>query len=381
MVSVRISEAVGIRWGSQMMPNTVGDLGKVTSLFDQIKVSDGGSMEIGGVWAKDRTPLIVEITAQIVAFQVKNGRTPDGVIDPDGGTLREMNRLAVTVAPVPNMGVHARVMPVPSTYKTEFDEYSAYVAGPNSLDGFGQLFRASGSSYAFRRLVRVENCSINWYGIYIPESCSWTPGQTVPHIHFTPTPQQGGYQDTGYENFSGWMKLWDDYTSIPGSQIGLAGADQILVAAFYRNAQQRNLGDFLQTWQNAVSAAITAAIDDLDPTALRDNFTFERIVSSSFSNGWVAHQQFNGRAAGASDMTHVLFDLDGQAGGSTWSPEKGVIYLNRPCPYRTNPSGGRHYYVGGRWGQFASIYGGNFNTHACCRNHLLHHGVWQYCVP
>jgi hypothetical protein len=130
-----------------------------------------------------------------------------------------------------------------------------------------------------------------------------------------------------------------------------------------------------------VSAVVTAAINSIDPYMLRDTFTFDRIVSSSFSNGYVAHQGFHNKAAGAAAMTDVLFDLDGQAGGSTWRPAKGVIYLNR-TPGAVNPVGGRQWYVGGRWEpKFKPLYGGgNVNGHAASRNHLLYHGLWQFCT-
>jgi hypothetical protein len=176
------------------------------------------------------------------------------------------------------------------------------------------------------------------------------------------------------------MQLWADYTDIPGGQMAGTGADQILVSPFYRTSQAYSgLGDFLNNWQDVVSAVIAAAINSIDPLRLRDGFEFTRIVSSSFSNGYVAHKQFQEKANGAADMTDVLFDLDGVAGGSTWRPSKGVIYLNRQPPGMLNPVG-MNWYVGGRWQRFAPFYGGNFNTHACCRNHLLYHGVWQYCT-
>jgi len=113
----------------------------------------------------------------------------------------------------------------------------------------------------------------------------------------------------------------------------------------------------------------------MDPLSLRDTFTFNQIVSSSFSNGWVAHQKFNTNAAGASAMTKLIIDLDGQAGGSHWAPANGIIYRNRVSPFPSNPMGNL-WYVGGRWSsKFTLLYGGQLNTHAACRNHLLYHGL------
>jgi hypothetical protein len=377
VTSRTISAPVGIRNGRLPMSNRQQDLSVVTDLFDRIKVSNGGTAEIGGLWAAERNALIAEVTAQIVAFQTTNARpVVDGVVDPSGGTLKLMNQYAAEPSPAQ---LSASVAPAPDGLAEDVST-QVYVTDVSSMSGFGPLRKAVVQAQYTRYLVRVEGSSINWFGIAIPWSFT---GQTstVPHINFTPTPIQGGYSDATYESFGGWGKLWDDYTDIIGGQMAASGADQVLVIPFYRTGQQRNLGDFLGNWRSVISAVLTAAINHYDPTALRDTFQFDSIVSSSFSNGWVAHHQFNTQAAGAAAMTDVLFDLDGVAGGSNWRPDNGVIYLNRAPVARVNPVG-KHWYVGGRWGrEFTALYGGNLNTHACCRNHLLYHGLWQYCTP
>lgn len=376
-MAVSISAAVGIRNGVQMMPNTPGDLAKITDLFDRIHVRDGGTMEIGGLWQTERMALISELAAQIVTFQTTNNRPIiDGAIDRDGGTLREMNRLADS-GPGPSPSNSAEVVATgrDEDYSTQF--FAANVA---TLPGLGLLMPESHNIDISRRLVRIDGCSIKWFGVVVPATGQSQSGQSVPHIHFTPTPIQGGYADSQYESFNGWMQLWADYTDIPGGQMAGAGADHILVTPFYKTAQAyTGMGDFLNNWRQVVSAVIAAAINSIDPLRLRDGFEFDRIVSSSFSNGYVAHKQFYEKATGAADMTDVLFDLDGVAGGSTWRPPKGVIYLNRQPPALLNPVGA-NWYVGGRWQNFAPFYGGNLNTHACCRNHLLYHALWQYCT-
>ena len=74
-------------------------------------------------------------------------------------------------------------------------------------------------------------------------------------------------------------------------------------------------------------------------------------MSSSFSNGWIAHSKFN-KSRGAAGMTNCAFDIDGAAAQPTslgWRPEGGMKYLNRAVPGRQpNPVGGRDFYVGGR---------------------------------
>jgi hypothetical protein len=255
--------------------------------------------------------------------------------------------------------------------------FGIYVADPGTLPGRGVIDVTVVNSAYTRRLVRVEGSSITWFGVVMPND---VPG-TVPHLNFTPTPIQGHYYDNTYDSFGGWGQLWDDYTSVIGGQLAASGADQILIIPFYRTAQAGNLGDFLSNWREVVSAVATAAIDSVDPLRLRDSYRFDRIVSSSFSNGYVAHQQFNLKAAGAGAMTDVIIDLDGQAGGSHWRPSNGVIYLNQAVPGAMNPVGGMHWYVGGRWSsKFTPLYGGRTNTHAACRNHLLYHALWLYCT-
>src|SRR6266536_1786001 len=83
-----ITQSVGVRNGRQMMPNRPEDMQTITGLLDRIPGANGGTQEIAGNWSADRTALIVEVTAAIVLFQTVNGRpSPDGVVDPGGGTL------------------------------------------------------------------------------------------------------------------------------------------------------------------------------------------------------------------------------------------------------------------------------------------------------
>jgi hypothetical protein len=90
-----ITSPVGIRNGQTTMANTPRDLAIVADLFDRIPMANGGSAELFGVWAINRAELIAEVTAQIIIFQTVNGRPMiDGVIDPGGGTLKLMNKLA-----------------------------------------------------------------------------------------------------------------------------------------------------------------------------------------------------------------------------------------------------------------------------------------------
>jgi hypothetical protein len=369
-----INAPVGVRFGQTMMPNQPRDLETIRDLLDRIPVANGGSMELGGVWATERNALIAEVAAQIVTFQTVNGRpVVDGVVDPNGGSLRLMNQLASGPRPSPS-SLSARVMEAPAGYEEVMGPFGISVVDINTMPGNGPIDPTYVNAEYTRKLVRLEGSSINWFGVVLPTfGGAFMSG--IPHINFTPTPIQGGYSDGSYDSFGGWGRLWADYTSVIGGQVAAAIVEQVVVIPFYKTAQQRDLGSFLTHWKEAVGAVITAAIDSFDATYLRNTYTFDRVVSSSFSNGWVAHQEFNIKATGASGMTDRIYDLDGAAGGSHWVPTNGVIYRNRPSPLGTSPVG-NVWYVGSRWSsKFAALYGGTLNSHAACRNHLLYHGL------
>ena len=354
-----ITQAVGVRNGRQMMPNRPEDLETITDLLDRIPSASGGTADMPGVWSTDRTVLIAEVTAAIVLFQTANGRpSADGAVDPGGGTLADMNRIA---GPSP---VRARI------YREDRASQTWVVADATSVEGLAPLLPRTISPLLNRKLVLVRGTSIKWFGVVVPLDQSGHVFGTEPHIFFTPSPGQGGYRDPGYNSFNSWVNLWDKYTSAMGSQLVVSGAPQILVIPFYKNSQAANLGEFLQNWREVITAVLTEAVLSVDPLALRDRFEFTSICTSSFSNGIVTHQNFNARGTDTASMTRVAFNLDGQASGNHWNPARGVVYSNTHPPGRDNPVG-RQFYVGGRFTQIRRSYH-NVRDHNLCPFLLLH---------
>ena len=359
-----VSQSVGIRNGRAMMPNNPSDLAIVTGLLDRIPAANGGTAAAPGLWSRERNVLITQLTAAIVAFQTANRRPViDGVVDRGGGTIRLMNQLA---GPEP---VAATVV------SGDTSSQLWVVADPDSLDGTAPMTPRSISPALTRKLVSVTGTSIKWFGVVVPRAQPGGVAGGDPHIFFTPSPWQGGYQDGTYDRFTAWNGLWDKYTSVMGSQLVEARVRQILVIPFYRNAQTGSLGSFLTNWKEVISEVVTAAINSIDPFFLRDRYEFERIFTSSFSNGITTQQNFNTRGTDVAAMTQAAFDMDGQAAGSSWRPNRGVIYLNTPAPRSGNPVGS-HWHVGGRFAEMRRSYPGTTDHNLC--PFLLLHGLTRF---
>lgn len=357
-----IAQGVGIRNGVMVLPNSQADLVTIMGLLDRIKLADGGTANVPNQWSTDRTSLIIQVTAAILSFQTVNHRPIiDGAVDPNGGTLQRMNQLA---APGP---VTARVI------QQDVNTQLWVVANPGSLDGTGLLRSQSISPPLTRKLVRVNGTSITWFGVVVPTDQTGGIMGGPPHIFFTPSPYQGGYQDAGYNQFSQWQGLWDKYTSLVGSQLVASTKRQILVIPFYKNAQTGNLGSFLTNWEEVISAVVTASIDSIDPLFLRNTYQFNEIFTSSFSNGITSHQNFN--THGGAAATRVAFDLDGQASGSNWTPGRGVVYSNTHPPHGQNPTG-THWFVGGRFAELRRSYQDTTDHNLC--PFLLLHGLARF---
>lgn len=371
MASIRA--AVGLRNGVTPVANLDPDVAVVTGLLDSILSSGGGTADVPGPWPTAKPELIASVYAAIQNFQTVNLLpSPDGVVDPGGRTLRELNRLAQR----PSGGLTAtEVVARAGTWANQ----SVVVVDVNSVAGRAPMQYTPATVTYTRRLYRVEGSSINWYGVIVP---STLVNAAPPLIYFTPTPYQGQCYDPDYDSFSGgWPALFDVYSYWMGMQVAASGANVVLVIPFYKNAQTNNLGDFATTWRDAVGAVAGAALLTQDPLILRDTYSFDTIYSASFSNGWIVHKTFNTMAQGAAGMTQFLFDLDGfqaKPPSTYWRPQNSIAYCNHTA---TNPNPNANVYgLGARWGAAAQMQKRNadFSTHWAVNQYMLYHGLWMY---
>lgn len=371
-LAVKLAAAVGRRWGYAPVANQAQDVATVVDLFDRILAAFGGTSDIPGTWPTEQTILVAGLAELIGAFQAMHGLPiVDSVIDPFGKTLQLLNQLAAD----PPIGTFVAGF---GGYETDYVMEARSIADPASLPGSKPLVPSLVAVETSRRLIGVTGSSIKWFGVSMNWDISRKVASATPHIFFSPTPDQGGYDDGKYDNLAGWGGLWNDYTGSIGHQIAAAGVNQILVMPIYKKAQKFDLGVFLGHWQEVVSKVVTQAVSDMNPYLLPGPFTFSNIVSSSFSNGTAAHQNFHNKAAGAHAMTSVLFDLDGQASaeGANWRPSKGITYRNA-LPGGANPVG-RTFYIGAnRFQRFAAEVNPSDvqYSHYACSKYLLTHGL------
>jgi len=140
-----ISQSVGISNGVTMLPNNQRDLDTITDLLDGVSAASGGTSAITGNWSLERTFLIVEVTAAILAFQVVNNLgAGDGAVDPNGRTLKLLNRLAGDTR------ITARLE------REDSNSQAWVVAEPTSVNGTSPLSPRKISPTLIRKLVHVR---------------------------------------------------------------------------------------------------------------------------------------------------------------------------------------------------------------------------------
>jgi hypothetical protein len=184
---VEISEAV----------NRQSDLEKIRDLFDAIPTDAGGTRDSIGTWATARQVLTAEIAAQITIFQgAQAGLTVDGAIDKSGSTLKRMNAIAAAQGGVTM--ITATVSHDVAPYSETGSDISFTAIDSFTMPGRRPVKIIRDRWSYVRGLVRVENCSIKWFGVLFNVPGGTAQFGSVPHIYFTPHPSQGHYYDPCY---------------------------------------------------------------------------------------------------------------------------------------------------------------------------------------
>jgi hypothetical protein len=312
-----ITQAVGIRNGVTMMPNTDRDLETVTGLLDRISLLNGGTATTPRLWLKNnKTLLISQVTAAIVAFQTINlvalqklnrKAVIDGAVDRDGSTIKLMNQLA---APIPDTITQKNPPKLTAVHKVTnpIVRPSVTVTPIASFRFVPDTLIAEIHEFLFE--VRKAG-SLFWVGAAIPKG---TTDFTRVQVYFHPTVVNGGVvhaTDTDYKDFKGgWSRSIQRYVAMQGGQLAGAGRLMPLLVPFTTMAAlvspaKNMFNDRPVETLNAIMAAIQS---EITPHSSRKPM-LSNVGVSSFSSGITALRLFL-TAMSSSGLVKEIIDFD-----------------------------------------------------------------------
>lgn len=106
VLPIKLTDAVGVRYGSAQVRNLAADQQRLLDAFDALPDSEGGSRDSKGS-DTDLAPLLTNgrchtgLAVTIAAFQKQHHLGSDGVADPQGALLRKLNELLGAPKPRP----------------------------------------------------------------------------------------------------------------------------------------------------------------------------------------------------------------------------------------------------------------------------------------
>jgi hypothetical protein len=177
------------------------------------------------------------------------------------------------------------------------------------------------------------------------------------NIFCHPSPGNAGMHDRDYASrANNWRRLFR-YVEMLGSQIAVAGCDQILIVPFFSNAAYNSTGIFGPNWQDIVEqirqaviakvrqasspseafertpglfgkarAEFEAVISAPDPASLAA--PLRNVVLSDFSYGRCLMWNVRKSAHGLNHFLREVWDFDGNGGAAPYSTKdvKGILY-------------------------------------------------------
>jgi hypothetical protein len=376
-MATTLTKPVGIRNGQTPMPNEKKDLDKVTDLFDRISFAQGGSMEIGGLWATERSALILEVTAQIVTFQTRNGLVVDGVIDQTGDTLKLLNQLARP----PRFTVTIR-SGSPELYDTTISDSKDWFVVPPTVPGKKPMdFVQEHVRHNFR-IYRVDGLErIHWFSVVTPVG-RVGPKPTCVFFFLPDVGQEStaGFSESEYEAMapgSRWEGVLRAYSQVMGSQMIASDPENLVLIIPLRPMSvdiKHELGDLNDHWKTVGELLATDAVMQEDPFAIRtDALSLNSVITASYSSGLNVHANFVKNARGLDAVREASIEIDGDA---SWSAPRSMVFKE------DHPNHGGNYFTRGRWGKLPAAAVAKHRiktTHWQIAQYMLHAGLglWQ----
>jgi len=268
-------------------------------------VAVGGALvavgvENGGIFA---VPLGLDWLGDAIAhFQGVQGlmATPDGRIDPGGGTLRRINAILfpdeVGVRRLADTdGLATAVGPDPVWAPDQVSLVSDFVFQWVGVAG-------TGSIHYFQLDAPVVP---RWFGVLVPED---TTEFDRVYVFFHPTPAQAGYVDAEYQSFGRWRGIFHYLSDDMAVQFCAAGTGRVLVMPLLTQAAAADCGVFPQRWPEVLGCILGRLAHGVESGAPFQRVT--DVVVSSFSSGITYSHEFRKRANLGSRLAGVI-DFDG----------------------------------------------------------------------
>jgi hypothetical protein len=306
-----LNASVGLRELKQKVSSRKRDQEAILRLLGLIKVRDGGQLEIFAVFPIEpgENGECPEALAQaIFDFQthwVRQGefRRADGVVDPNGTTLKKMDAL-VKATPV------GPVKPEIEPDQVEIDGIILRQANPPALAAIHEVsnpvvepLSVALPLLAQKPLVtRIHELRIQvvkpdgtfWVGVAVPEG---TTDFTRAHLFFHPTPIQAGQvraADRDYPKFvGGWPTRIQRYMPRNGGQ--MAGARKIPLLVPYMTMASAKMDPKFNVFADRPQATLNAILTFAQQIILSDKSAtveLRALSTSSFSSGVTFHAAF-----------------------------------------------------------------------------------------
>jgi hypothetical protein len=318
-----LSSSVGRKSNGVAAQSLPADQEKVISLLDRISPIDGGQR---GVWTrpapgKAQQPPAALVTA-IKAFQLRwiptgEVKKVDGVVDPDGATLRQLDAKAGASIPVgpggtdPNLVDGIVIEQINTQAGTPFMS-SMQVLGPIFKDMPLSQITVAGAFFPFLFELRKDG-HIYWVGVAAPPL---TSDFTKAQVYLHPTPEQAGVATADYKKFKGgWRERMFNYVMRGGAQLSAIRSMLCIVPFMPDHARNPDstLNVFATRPVETLNAIVTAThremakrIPIVGPRGLHK---LSQIGVTSFSSGIAFMRMFIGKF-GESGLIAETIDLD-----------------------------------------------------------------------
>ena len=170
----------------------------------------------------------------------------------------------------------------------------------------------------------------DWFGVCFRQGLS---AFDSVNIMCHPSPGNAGMEDKDYGKRGGkWPSLFR-YAEMLGSQMAIAGNNQIVVVPFFNNAAYTSTGGFGPNWQRIINDILAEVRAEANKMSMaEETVTLRNVVLSDFSFGRHLMHNLRARCPGLNTYLREVWDFDGVGPGVPYSSGsvRGILYDQHP---------------------------------------------------